>query len=870
MRQRKIQLLSLLLALVLTVSLLPAYASATPETLPSWYKAGEDSNEYTISSATQLKEMAQIVNDDTDDFCGSTVYLAASFAVSGAWTPIGTEEHPFHGTFDGQGHTVSGVNITATVDGDSTGCYEGFFGYYSGETGIIENLTVEETINVTASNTSSECACYLGGLSGYMRNGSVRNCGARTTISLTAGSNAGSEIGDATFYIGGLAGRVSNSSIENCYHNGAITFNSAQQQDNVYIGGLAGEMAAEGYNDYRSTIQNCYHTGKISESGYSMVPSIITSCGATAYLQNCYYQENQGTQNTAPTTSGSNISISGNVPFDAAQKVGGTTALVDQLNGNLTNDWRAWVVTSGVNGGYPVLASYWTDMGNYDMSWYDNAAAGTTTYTIRTAAQFAGLMAMGDLYKYEDVDLSDCVMTLGSDLDFSGHFWLPGEGFSGTIDGAGHRITGMTVLTGGDAGLFGYMEHSSRTIRNLGIEDSSVKTTGEDSYAGAFFGGLDDCSENTFLYNCYSTANVSGGSSDSLLIGDFYTENATIDNCYAINGTNTASGEYWSGNNSSPKTADELKGMTGTLNTWVDSHSNPASGTTYYLFHTSSGVNGGFPSFHEYAAPAAGGSTAAAYTILASAGEGGSISPSGSSSVTAGGSRTFTITPADGCEVADVLVDGVSVGAVKSYTFANVTKGHTISVTFKKIAKTVYTDVRDNDWFKDAVDFVTDKGLMNGVGGTLFGPNMTVTRGMLVTILWRLAGSPVVNFAMPFTDAGSGKWYTEAIRWAASQKIVNGVSADKFNPDAPVTREQLAAILYRFAAAMGYDTTQGGMAVREFDDYGDISAYAGEAMGWGVNAGLLAGSANRLMPGAFTTRAQLAVILQRFLTNVAR
>jgi len=215
-------------------------------------------------------------------------------------------------------------------------------------------------------------------------------------------------------------------------------------------------------------------------------------------------------------------------------------------------------------------------------------------------------------------------------------------------------------------------------------------------------------------------------------------------------------------------------------------------------------------------------------------------------------------------------VDGVSVGEETSYAFTNVTKGHTISVSLKKTVKTVYKDVLDTDWFKDAVDFVTEKGLMNGVGSSLFGPNMPVTRGMLVTILWRLAGQPVVNYAMSFKDVRSDAYYTEAVRWAASEKIVNGTGTDKFDPDEPVTREQLAAILYRYASVMGYDTTQGGMAIREFDDYGDISAYAGEAMGWTVNAGLLAGSANRLMPGAPTTRAQLAAILQRFLTNVAK
>ena len=133
-----------------------------------------------------------------------------------------------------------------------------------------------------------------------------------------------------------------------------------------------------------------------------------------------------------------------------------------------------------------------------------------------------------------------------------------------------------------------------------------------------------------------------------------------------------------------------------------------------------------------------------------------------------------------------------------------------------------------------------------------------MTRGMLWTVMARLAGTE--------TDSSSNVSYYDAARtWAMEKGLTDGT-----NPDAPVTREQLVTTLYRCAQLMGCDTTQGGMAVREFDDYESISAYAGEAMAWAVNADLIQGSGNRLMPQDTATRAQVAAILQRFCEKIVK
>ena len=122
-----------------------------------------------------------------------------------------------------------------------------------------------------------------------------------------------------------------------------------------------------------------------------------------------------------------------------------------------------------------------------------------------------------------------------------------------------------------------------------------------------------------------------------------------------------------------------------------------------------------------------------------------------------------------------------------------------------------------------------------------------------------------MNYAMNFTDVDGGAYYAEAVRWAASEKVVEGTTTETFAPDAAVTRAQVVTMLYRFAKAQGMDTTQGGMAIREFDDFGAVPAYALEAMDWAVNTGVLKGDNNRLLPQDNCTRAQIVTMLYRAL-----
>ena len=176
-----------------------------------------------------------------------------------------------------------------------------------------------------------------------------------------------------------------------------------------------------------------------------------------------------------------------------------------------------------------------------------------------------------------------------------------------------------------------------------------------------------------------------------------------------------------------------------------------------------------------------------------------------------------------------------------------------------------FTDVSEKDWFYGDVMFVYENGLMLGTSKTLFSPHRTATRGMMATILWRMEGSPVPKGKNSFTDVEAGKWYADAITWTAENSIFAGYGKDKFGPDDPITREQLAAIFYRYTDYKGYDLTVKGN-LDKFKDADKITDYAKTAMQWAVGSGLVKGkSGNLLDPQGTATRAEIAAMLQRFI-----
>ena len=188
--------------------------------------------------------------------------------------------------------------------------------------------------------------------------------------------------------------------------------------------------------------------------------------------------------------------------------------------------------------------------------------------------------------------------------------------------------------------------------------------------------------------------------------------------------------------------------------------------------------------------------------------------------------------------------------------------GSTADTTDTSASVNRFYDVSSGSWYYDAVQYVYSAGLMSGTGSYVFSPDGATTRGMIVTILYRLEGSPSAGSAA-FSDVSSGKYYAQAVAWAAENGIVSGYSASRFGPEDAITREQLAAILYRYASYKGCDVSQTA-ALSGYTDRASIASYAQTPFAWAVAAGIISGTgANRLSPASGATRAQVAAMLMR-------
>ena len=241
-----------------------------------------------------------------------------------------------------------------------------------------------------------------------------------------------------------------------------------------------------------------------------------------------------------------------------------------------------------------------------------------------------------------------------------------------------------------------------------------------------------------------------------------------------------------------------------------------------------------------------------------------------------GSTVTVTVKPDEGYELDKLTVTDKNGDSVKltdkgdgKYTFKMPASKVTVEAVFTAVEPEPeglpFTDVTSRDWFYDAVAYVYDKGMMEGTTDTTFAPTMNLTRSMIAQVLYNLEERPEAPGAAGFPDVAAGAWYADAVNWAAARGIVKGYDTGAFGPEDSVTREQLAAILYRYAQAKGYDTTQGGMAVREFSDSASISDWAQTAMSWAVNAQVLSGKGNGVLdPQGTATRAEVAQMLMNF------
>lgn len=293
----------------------------------------------------------------------------------------------------------------------------------------------------------------------------------------------------------------------------------------------------------------------------------------------------------------------------------------------------------------------------------------------------------------------------------------------------------------------------------------------------------------------------------------------------------------------------------------------PTESYTFKYTHSSGGSSGGSSS----------GKTT--YKVTTSAVNNGGVNAS-PSNAEKGAAITITLSPDKGYKLDKLTVtdgSGKTVSTVKKsdtvYTFTMPASAVKVGVSYVKAtetpSETKFNDVSANDWFASAVDYVTGKGMMNGTADNTFSPKANTTRGMVVTVLYRLENQPSTS-ATSFTDVASGAYYANAVAWANANGIVSGYGSGKFGPNDKVTREQLAAILYRYAQYKKYDVSVGeDTNILSYDDAQSISSYAIPAIQWACGAGVVTGkSGSKLDPKGSATRAEVAAMLMRFCENV--
>lgn len=871
---------------------------------------------YEVATAEQLAH----INDHRDFNYIQTEDIDLSGYNDGFWTPIGGWGDPdnystpdyFTGKYLGGGFEIQNLYLYFNDAGQNS-CHAGLFAYVKGEDSLVSDLTV-----IVA---GADLTCYnypdFGTIASTLEGGTISNCdvvikgdivtnlpngdaggiaatavssfdsGSGTymgaiencTVTLESGSmltegwskrtggiagyctadvsgcdviiSAGECIRSSN-YAGGIAGILGKyGSITECTVTGEGSIETyPQKYYSQYVGGIAGSMR-------EGTVSNCLNEVRIDATGVTKI-----SQGEQVYAGGV-----AGYAGSLSTISG--CGNTGDVQAELADNV------VDYYDNPAEPQGDEHVYAGGVAGcvyGYSQAAT---------IENCENRASISAVNHIPTLRSYAGGLAghidsaNGD---YAGVTVLNC-SNLGADNEVS--------------------ATASTAMAGGLAGSTTYADLTMPNIliQNCYNESEVYAESNGPAATGTFCvgvaaGGLVGAAGEADINYCYSTAPDVSAANESY--GDAYEgglfgllcNTAAIQNyCEAnenviratgaiVDGTEIEAEEDLPGSYESA-TADQLKTKAFYGNGW----SWYASGGTAPDYYNSTApwrmtAVDTYPvlkgeALEEPAPPSSGGRSRTAtptYSATASADTGGSIDPAGSVDVEENESITFTIIPDPGYVIADVLVNGVSVGAVSQYTVEVAAEGLSIQAVFERLGRQ-FSDVDENQWYSEGVEFVLNAGLFKGTSETTFEPNADMTRAMLVTVLWRLDLEPGGAIDKLFGDIDPDAWYAEAVAWAAENGIVNGYDADTFSPDDSITREQMAAILHRYASHKGYNPTA-VTDLSSFIDAEDVSEWALAANRWAVAEGLINGvGESSLGPAGTATRAQVATILMRFVRN---
>ena len=487
------------------------------------------------------------------------------------------------------------------------------------------------------------------------------------------------------------------------------------------------------------------------------------------------------------------------------------------------------------------------------------------TYTVKLEAN-GGTIASGQDVTSYTYGVGATLPTAG-DMDYTGHTF---KGWYDNEDLTGDPVTAISNTETGNKEYWAKWEANTYTV-TLNTNSGTINSGNVTGYTYGVGATLPTADDMTYTGHTFK--------------GWYDNENLTGDPVTAIGGTEMGNKEYWAKWEITQYTITyDLAGGTAegnldtyTVETGAFTLKNPTKSGYTFTGWSGTGLDGennmtvtiptGSTGNRTYTAHwryNGSGHSYSYYTIKATAGTGGSISPSGNVSVREGRDQTFTITPDKGYAVANVKIDGKSIGAVKSYTFENVRRTHTIEVIFMKASGNpqtgVFVDVPEGSYYEEAVNWAVEKGITTGTDATHFSPDGICTRAQIVTFLWRAAGSPVVNYAMNMSDVPEGSYYAEAVRWALSEGITTGTTENTFSPDSECTRAQAVAFLFRYAASEAVTLQE---LVSGFSDADSVPGYALPAMNWALAEEIVQGNGSKLMPNDSCTRAQIVTFLFR-------
>ena len=776
---------------------------------------GSPDSPYEIFTATQLKNFATAVNSgeksahaklmndiDLKDVCGPE--LKGGQSVS--WTPIGNSSSQYRGTFNGNGHTIENLYINNTSSD-----YQGLFGRVNG--GTVKDLTVSGNVGGDR---------HVGGVVGYNSSGTVTGC---------IFSGSGSVSGDRC--VGGVVGD-NRGSVENCYNTGAVnssgnyvggvvgynigSVTNCYNTDSVTVTGSGGRVGGV-VGDNRGSVTNSYNTGEVSgpNSGTSNYVGGVVGNNVSS-VTNCYFLKTADVNETLSgigdgsgdaTAKDDTAFHSGEVAWrlQAGQKAAGEEDPIPQVWGQSKledeNSWPTLVALDKNENAKPVYKVAFISDNTEIEAQYANSGMTVDLPEApkKTDHLFGGWFNNGELTG----DPVTGPITVSGNLTYYAK-WTP---FSYTLSATPATLNFGSITEGEERPAA-----QTVTVKNTGNQRVTLTQPTANNFEITTSDSL------TLAPNAIATFTIQP--KDKLPRGS-YSEQITI-----------------SGND----------GASATLTASFTVKEPPYTGKYSYEVSTSVGDHGSL-TVDRYA--------------------------------TEGEKVTITVTPDEAYLLDDLSVTAngkdveLTAGGDGTYTFTMPSADVKITATFAEDpdwtpdepeepatdVSDLFIDIAPDAWYKDAVQYAYDNGLMTGVSATEFAPEQTTTRAMIVSILARLENVTTAE-AAGFADVDD-EWYATAVNWAANVGVVNGYEDNTFQPNTAITREQLAAILMNYAAYKGEDVSNRA----DLTSYTDQpSTWAEEAMQWAVAEGLISGvTADTLQPQGAATRAQVAAILQRFLSE---